>query len=105
MRQIGLYSFSCLYLGQVIKIYKNPDENPLRRGNRTNAGSLSRPFTRSFPDAAQSRQGTIEEENLQLRKEVEAVRFRFHSPKLEIYTYSVQVKHAALSSLPQPWGS
>ena len=75
----------CFFLGQVIKIYKNPDENPLRRGNRTNAGSLSRPFTRSFPDAARSRCGTIEEENLQLRKEVEAVIIGFHGSKLEIY--------------------
>ena len=60
-----------LFSHQVIKIYKNPDENPLKRG--ASGRSLGRPFIQSFPETEENQR--VAEENKQLRREVEAVRF------------------------------
>lgn len=60
-----------LFFHQVIKIYKNPDENPLKRG--TSGRSIGRPFIQSLPETEENQRVT--EENQQLRREVEAVRF------------------------------
>ena len=59
---------------QVIQIYKDPDGNPLRRGGKQSSGfSRGTPFTRSL-EAIQNH-ATIEEENKELRKQVEEVSF------------------------------
>lgn len=72
--------FFCLL--QVIQIYKDPDGNPLRRGGKQSSGfSRGTPFTRSL-EAIQNH-AMIEEENKELRKQVEEVSFLVKSSSIE----------------------
>ena len=64
------------HISQVYRIYKNPDENPLRRGlNSTACGSSNRQFLHVPSFDALRNKAQVEEENQQLREEVETVRF------------------------------
>ncbi|CAH3039067.1 unnamed protein product [Porites lobata] len=65
-----------LFIPKVYRIYKNPDENPLRRGlNSTACGSSNRQFLHVPTFDALRNKAQVEEENQQLREEVETVRF------------------------------
>ena len=80
MRRVRCSSYTLLHNRvlfshlQVIQIYKDPDGNPLRRGGKqSSAFSRGTPFTRSL-EAIQNH-AMIEEENKELRKQVEEVSF------------------------------